>query len=45
MWEALMQELRFRHLGAPAPATSVMQELQEAHERVVSEQRTSTPPG
>jgi DNA-binding HxlR family transcriptional regulator len=36
LWDALMAELRARHLGAPAPARSVVAELQAAYERVAS---------
>jgi DNA-binding HxlR family transcriptional regulator len=32
MWEAFMAELRGLHLGAAAPARSVLKELQEAYE-------------
>jgi DNA-binding HxlR family transcriptional regulator len=33
MWEAFMDELRHRHLGAPRPERSVSAELQAAFER------------
>lgn len=36
MWEAMMAELRARHLGARAPERSVLAELQAAYERVVA---------
>ena len=32
MWEALMQELRHLHLGAPPPGRSVFQEVRAAYE-------------
>jgi DNA-binding HxlR family transcriptional regulator len=34
LWEAFMQELRSLHLGGPAPARSVLGELQAAFERI-----------
>lgn len=34
MWNALMDELRSLHLGAPAPRRSVLAELQAAYESV-----------
>ena len=36
LWEALMAELRARHLGGPAPARSVLAQLQAAYERVAA---------
>lgn len=39
LWDAFMDELRARHLGAPAPARSVLAELQAAHERVAATKR------
>ena len=39
LWEALMAELRARHLGAPAPGSSVLAELQAAYERVAARTR------
>ncbi len=37
MWEAVMAELRARHLGGPAPTTSALAELQAAYEALVAE--------
>lgn len=39
LWDALMAELRARHLGAPAPARSVLAELQAAYERVAAAEK------
>lgn len=39
LWEALMAELRARHLGAPAPDRSVLAELQAAYEQVAARTR------
>lgn len=36
MWDGFMAELRHLHLGAPAPARSVIRELQAAYEAVVA---------
>ena len=37
MWEAMMDELRAYHLGAPSPAVSVLAQLQAAYEAVVAQ--------
>lgn len=37
MWEVVMAELRARHLGAPAPASSALAGLQAAYEALVAE--------
>ena len=37
LWDDFMAELRAVHLGAPAPARSVLTELQAAYESVVSQ--------
>ncbi|PTM97626.1 winged helix-turn-helix transcriptional regulator [Mycoplana dimorpha] len=42
MWEAMMAELRFIHLGMERPARSVLAELQRAYEQVVA--RTAAAP-
>jgi DNA-binding HxlR family transcriptional regulator len=42
LWEAFMSELRFIHLGAPAPRRSVLAELQAAYERVLAKTRAGT---
>jgi DNA-binding HxlR family transcriptional regulator len=38
IWEELMTELRAYHLGMPAPAVSVLEQLQRAYEATVREQ-------
>jgi DNA-binding HxlR family transcriptional regulator len=37
LWSAFMDELRHLHLGAPAPARKVSEELRAAYERVLAE--------
>ena len=41
LWDELMDELRFLHLGAPRPAVSVVGKLQAAYEAVVARRRRS----
>jgi DNA-binding HxlR family transcriptional regulator len=36
MWQAFMDELRHLHLGAPAPRTSVLAQLDQAYREAVS---------
>jgi DNA-binding HxlR family transcriptional regulator len=42
MWDELMAELRAYHLGTPAPAASVLEQLQAAYEATVLEQTDRT---
>jgi DNA-binding HxlR family transcriptional regulator len=42
MWDGFMEELRHLHLGAPAPARSVLGELQAAYQKVMT-RKTAEP--
>ncbi|QEN91243.1 helix-turn-helix transcriptional regulator [Labrys sp. KNU-23] len=41
LWEAFMDELRALHLGTPAPARSVLAELQAAYLAVMAQEESS----
>jgi DNA-binding HxlR family transcriptional regulator len=43
LWEAFMDELRHLHIGAPAPARSVLPGLRAAYEEVAARNRRSVP--
>jgi DNA-binding HxlR family transcriptional regulator len=45
LWNALMDELRHLHLGAPRPARSVLAELRAAYEKALARQTRQTPSG
>jgi hypothetical protein len=36
LWSALMDELRYLHLGAPRPARSVLGEFRTDHEKAIA---------
>lgn len=42
LWDALMDELRYLHLGAPRPARSVLSELQAAYEKTLADSAGSS---